>query len=164
MIKNLFVVFACWAGGFAVAAPAISLAPMPGESKIDVVRTENFTGSCGSAIVRVMGVQNPYGDTLYRMEIDSARIIVRGTNRELVLDMQNGLDSLVGLSCVQTKAGSRLLVWTNCGGTSCPFLLFTIIDPDKARIVVPRNPGKDTCDEKCAVASLGRKLPVALSL
>lgn len=148
----------------AFAAPGLNLAPMPGDKKMDVVKTENYTGSCGSAIVRVIGVQNFIDDTMFSMELDSGKVIVRGNNKELTLTVKEGLDYLVGVSCVSTRAGKRLLVWTNCGGNGCPFFNFTIIDPEKALVVAPKNPRKDSCDEKCATTSLGRKLPVLLSL
>jgi hypothetical protein len=148
-----------------LAVSGMNLAPMPGEKTIDVVKTQNYTGSCGSAIVRVMGVETTVDDTLFRFEIDSAKLIVRGKNyKELTLTTDNGLDTLGGVSCVSTKAGNRLLVWTNCGGNGCPFYNFMVIDPEKASIVAPKNPLKETCDEKCATTALGRKLPVQLSL
>ena len=163
-MHKLLLVLASVASLNVMAAPGLNLSPMPGEKKIDVVKTENFTGSCGSAIVRVLGVENFIDDTLFRMELDGGKLIVRGTGKELELTPMNGLDTLVGLSCVPTKAGNRLLVWTNCGGNGCPFFNFTVIDPVKAMIVAPKNPAKETCDEKCATTSLGRKLPVSLSL
>lgn len=57
-MHKLLLVLASVASLNVMAAPGLNLSPMPGERKIDVVKTENFTGSCGSAIVRVLGVEN----------------------------------------------------------------------------------------------------------
>jgi hypothetical protein len=163
-MRALLLILASVASLNVSAAPGLNLAPMPGERKIDVVKTENYTGSCGSAIVRVMGVEFKVDETLFRFELDSGQLIIRGNNKETTLTMANGLDTLAGVSCVPTKAGIRLLIWTNCGGNGCPFYNFTVIDPEKVSIVAPKNPSKETCDEKCATSALGRKLPVSLSL
>lgn len=163
-MRTLLLVLASAVSLNVLAAPGLNLAPMSGDKKIDVVKTENYTGSCGSAVVRVLGVENFLDDKLFRLEIDSGKVIVRANNKETALTMENGLDALAGVSCVSTKAGNRVLVWSNCGGNGCPYYNFTIIDAEKALIVAPKNPMKETCDEKCATSALGRKLPVSLSL
>src|SRR2546423_1126555 len=104
----------------ALAESAISLPPWQGEKALDIVETKNITGSCGTAVVRVLGITNIY-DNYYSILLDAGKIIVRkGPLKELVLSSDNGvLSDFNGVACVPTKSGNRLLVWSNCGGSAC---------------------------------------------
>lgn len=138
---------------------AVSLLPMQGDKKVDVVNTQNFTGSCGSAVVRVMGVERIVGN-FYTVDLDSAKIIIRSNAKDLILDEHSGaLSDHNGIACLNTKSGQRLLVWSNCNGSACGNFSFTVIDPEKAIILAPKNPAKESCDEKCATKLTGSRLP-----
>lgn len=160
-MRALFLLLIAVTSVHVSAAPGLNLKPMPGDEKIDTVKTENYSGSCGSALVRFLGVEHPVGEATYRMEVDAGKVIVRRNGKDIELTMFSGLDVYSGLSCVPTKAGPRLVVWSNCGGTACPSYAFTLIDPEKPAIVTPKNPSAGFCDEKCVTTALGRKLPLS---
>lgn len=147
--------------GAALADAAINLPPMKGDKSVDVVATKNFTGSCGSSIVRVLGVTNVV-DNFYAVEQDAGKIIVRsGSAKDLVLTSESGvLSDHNGVECVSTKSGNRLLIWSNCSGSSCgDDFSFYVIDPERLVFLAPKDPRKDQCDEKCASKVLGNNLP-----
>jgi hypothetical protein len=148
----------------ALAESAINLSPMRGFSAIDVVATKNVTGSCGTSIVRVLGVMD-VRNSVYTSDAD-AEIIVRGgpslPPKDLILSLKSGvLSDLNGVACVATKSGSRLLVWSKCGGSMCvrDDFSFIVIDPDRLVLLAPKDPIKGQCDAQCASQLLGNKLP-----
>jgi hypothetical protein len=145
----------------AMAEPAISLPPMKGETALDVVDTKNVTGSCGTSIVRVLGVKNVAGN-FYGIDLDAGKIIIRsGPTKELVLSSSSGvLSDHNGVACVSTKSGNRLLVWSNCSGSTCgDNFSFFVIDPERLTFLAPKDPRKGQCDAKCASQLLGNQLP-----
>jgi hypothetical protein len=148
-------------GGSALANTAISLSPMEGEKSPDVVATRNVTGSCGSSIVRVLGVTDVI-DNFYGIDLDAGKIIIRsGLNKELILGADSGvLSDHNGVACVSTKSGSRLLIWSNCSGSACgDNFSFFVIDPERLVFLAPKDPRKGQCDDSCASQLLGNKLP-----
>lgn len=149
----------------AAASPALDLAPLQGINKIEVLNTKIYKGMCGSAMITVTGVLQTVGDRFLHLDHDTGAVIIytTTTNKELKLAMGGYVDTYTGVSCVPTKSGNRLLIWSNCGGNGCPSFDFALVDPDKAIVLWPRNPKTETCDEKCATKLLGRKLPVDLS-
>jgi hypothetical protein len=146
----------------AMAAPApINLSPMQGEKAVSIDQTQAFTGSCGSAVVRVTGVQDVRAG-YFSADVDAEVIIRADMTHELRLNtIQGGLSDINGLSCVSTKAGKRLLVWNGCNGNSaaCEKFSFLVIDPERLAILAPRDIVKDQCDEQCASQLLGNRLP-----
>ena len=147
--------------GAALGEEAISLPPMKGDKALDVVETKNVTGSCGTSMVRVMGVTTRV-DSSYRIDQDAGKIIVRsGTGKELVLGLDNDvLSDHNGVACVLTKSGSRLLVWSQCAGSACgDRMSFFVIDPERLVFLAPKDPRKGRCDDKCASQLLGNRLP-----
>lgn len=145
----------------ALADTAISLPPMKGDKTLDVVATKNVTGSCGTSIVRVLGVTDVINN-FYSIDFDAGKIIVRsGPTKELILGSDSGvLSDHNGVACVSTKSGSRLLIWSNCSGNACGDIFsFFVIDPERLLFLAPKDPRKGQCDEKCASQLLGNKLP-----
>lgn len=149
----------------AMAVPAINLSPVKGKKTVDVTKniggSKNITGSCGNATVIVKGVDRIYK---YDYTFGIGRIIVRtASGTQLVLDDESPvLNDRNGLACVSTKAGKRLLLWSQCGGNSslCDTdYSFFVIDPDHAVFLAPKDPNKGTCDEVCAANLLHSDLP-----
>jgi hypothetical protein len=64
----------------AIAAP-VTLRPMEGERHVLAEPATNFTGSCGGAVVRVMGVTSTYGNQ-FGIDLDAGVIIVRQAGKE----------------------------------------------------------------------------------
>lgn len=162
---SLMTAFLLFSNAALAKLPAIDLPPMKGYKSLDVVTTKNITGSCGNAVVRVMGVTEVVGK-FYTIEPDSGVIIVRHNPRhELVLSIDNGvLSDYNGVACVSTRAGKRLLVWSTCGGSVCPdTFTFFVIDPDRLVFLAPKDPKKRTCDALCASRVLGNNLPQRLN-
>lgn len=150
--------------GLSFAGPAVQLSPMEGENSIDDHVTKNFTGSCGDAIVRVLGVTY-IGDDQFRIDLDAGMVVVRNTRgNELFLNINNVLQDYNGVSCINTKnKGGQLLVWTNCGGSACSEgYNYYVIDPATATIVAPKDPTKETCDAQCASEILEDYFPIKL--
>lgn len=145
----------------AFSQSAILLPPMKGNNFLDIVATKNITGSCGTSIVRALGVVDVV-DNFYSIDDDAGKIIVRaGVAKEMVLSSNNGiLSDHNGMACISTKFGNRLLVWSNCSGSACgEKFSFFIIDPERLVFLAPKDPRKNRCDEKCASQILGNKFP-----
>jgi hypothetical protein len=151
-------------GGNAVAQTAIVLQPMRGDHAVDVVKTINVTGSCGGAIVRVMGVTNTVGN-FYTLDLDAGKVIVRSSGQDLVLDADHGLSDHDGVACITNKTGNHVLVWSQCGGSACPDAWdYIVIDADKLAIVSPLGPNKGgDCDAACASRLTGSRMPFDLN-
>lgn len=166
--------------GSELAQSAIRLQPMKGEKSL-LVEGSNVTGSCGTSVVRVLGVARVV-DNFFDIDSD-ARIIIRvfqedhtkdviapdtgaiivpgGSTKELILNSDSGvLSDHNGVACVATTSGSRLLVWSNCAGSACgDDFSFFVIDPERLVFLAPQDPRKGQCDEKCASQLLGNQLP-----
>lgn len=168
-MRNLgYIVAAMFFGGAASAEPAIDLLPTEVHNDVKVVSTDNYTGTCGKAVVRVLGVTG-VSKNVYTVELDTAKIIVRiwaekeQLLKELVLD-GGVLSDFNGVACVQTKSGSRLLIWSTCSGSACGYdLAFSVVDPDRAVLLAPKRPESQRCDEKCASRILGNDTPQKIS-
>lgn len=159
-IFSLIVAF-IFLSSTALADTAIGLSPMKGDKTLHVVSTKNITGTCGASIVRVLGVTDVM-DTFYGIDLDAGKIIVRsGPTKELILDSESGvLSDHNGVACVSAKSGNRLLIWSNCSGSSCgDDFSFFVIDPDRLIFLAPKDPRKGQCDERCASQLLGNKIP-----
>ena len=139
---------------------AIMLPPIEGQKALWLETTNNITGSCGTSIVRVLGVKKVISN-FYTIDLDAGRIIIRSAGEELVLDANDGtLSDHNGIACVPTESGSRLLVWSNCSGSVCgDDFSFVIVDPERLVILAPKDPYKETCHAKCASKLLGNELP-----
>ncbi|WP_420997273.1 hypothetical protein ACKI2N_033315 [Cupriavidus sp. 30B13] len=139
----------------AIAAP-VALRPMEGARQVLAEPVTNFTGSCGGAVVRVMGVTSTYGDR-FGIDLDAAVIIVRQAGKEMAL--RNSLSDHNSIACVPTSKGDRLLVGSACAGSACPdSYSYFVIDPKETAVLVPKKAG-DACDERCAEKVLGVKVP-----
>lgn len=165
-MKTLLVALVVLVGGapslanLAWAKPPIVLAPLKGERTVDVDHLENFTGSCGTAVVRVLGVDEVTAD-FFTIERDTGRVIVRNNGKETILS-DNVLSDINGIVCVPTKIGARLVIWSHCGGSVCSDeKAFTIINPETTSVISPPNIGTPNigtffCNEVCARRVLGR--------
>jgi hypothetical protein len=143
---------------------AINLSPLASEKAVTIDKAQNFTGTCGPSVVRVLGVTSVTGD-IFGIDIDSGKIIVRQLRKpEVILDSNNGMSDHTGISCIDYEGKSRLLVWSNCAGTACgDEYTFTVIDADNPKVLAPSGPIVTSCDEVCAYALTGNKLPLKMN-
>lgn len=139
----------------AIAAP-VTLRPMEGERHVLAEPATNFTGSCGGAVVRVMGVTSTYGNQ-FGIDLDAGVIIVRQAGKEMAL--RNELSDHNAIACVPTSKGDRLLIGGACAGSACPdSYAYFVIDPKEIVVLAPKKAG-DACDERCAEKALGVRVP-----
>ena len=142
-------------------AQSIRLNPMPGMSAVDRQVAVNVTGTCGGAIVRVLGIERS-NDNTYSVDFDAGSVIVRNTvageRKELMLGAF--LSDHNGIACLSGSAGVRLLLWSTCGGSSCPDAYnFRVIDPITVRDLTQT----EDCDGTCAARLTGDDLPLRLN-
>ncbi|MGO4330541.1 hypothetical protein AB4Z48_31860 [Cupriavidus sp. 2TAF22] len=141
----------------AIAAP-VTLRPMDGERQVLAEQATNFTGACGGAVVRVMGVTSTSGNH-FGIDLDAGVVIVRQAGKEIAL--RDPLSDQNAIACVPTAIGDRLLIASACAGSSCPDnFTYYVIDPRRLLILVPRK-AAETCDERCAERVLGVKVPAS---
>lgn len=146
--------------GVVLAQPAISLQPVNGNDSLRVIETKHIIGSCGTSIVDIKGVQKIFDDN-FAISVDGEVIVSSGSNKQLVIKEGEGiLSDYNGIACVPTKLGSKLLIWSTCGGSQCgDSYNFYVIDPERLVYLAPKNPRKGTCDAECASKALGINLP-----
>ena len=144
----------------------VEIKPMRDETAVAIESSQNYTGSCGKALIRVLGVQETRNN-FFAMDQDAGQIIVRhDITKQLVLSINNGLLSdYNGVACVPSSDGEQLLVWSNCGGTACRGdFQFLVINPDTLSFVAPKDPKRGQCNEKCASKALGNEFPQQVNI
>ena len=164
-LNRALICLAAWVATMhPVQAQSINLMTTPRQGTVDYVAAQNITGMCGGAVVRVLSVTRQDDDT-FALDLDSGDVIVRsndsGSFRELSLKPLGVLSDHNGISCVEGSLGTRLLVWTKCGGSACGDEYgFIVIDPKSARVFSGE---EDGCDEDCASRLVGSDLPLRLN-
>lgn len=121
----------------AIGAP-VTLDPMDGEQAVEVEPSTHVTGSCGGAIIRVIGAVNANDETFGKDPDGTAVIVRKDAQHELRLASQ--LSDYNKLDCVIGKSGRQrfLVLATKCGGSLCPEAYsYTVIDPRTLRIKTP---------------------------
>ena len=147
---GLMIYLFVFTGGFVYAQSAINLSSLKVEKANGQV---NYTGLCGTAVVKIMDVEEVNNDIF---KVNNGKLAVKSGKKELNLD--EALSDYNGIACVKTKTAERLLVWSNCSGSVCgDDFKFYVIDLQKLTIIAPKK-GK-TCDDKCASKILGNQLP-----
>jgi hypothetical protein len=162
-MSRYFIGLCCilfFSGAALAEETGISLGPARGGSKsVQVVKTDNYYGSCGEAAVIVYGVDR-YVDGLFKVESEVSKIVIRKYPNELILRSNEIFSDFNGIACVTSPSGPRLVIWSECGGSSCGHgFSFHIIDPENGRILAPREKDEAGCDKECATEVLGQKLP-----
>lgn len=141
----------------AIAAP-VTLRPMEGERQVLAESSTNFTGVCGGAVVRVMGVSSTSGNQ-FGIDLDAGVVIVRQPGKEIAL--RDPLSDQNAIACVPTGTGDKLLIASACAGSACPdSFSYYVIDPKRVLILAPKK-ATETCDERCAEKVLGAKVPAS---
>jgi hypothetical protein len=142
------------------AIPAIKLNPYSDGTPVDVQTSQEFSGSCGPSVVRVLGVTSVTSD-FFDIDLDAGRVIVRQLHKpDLVIDSDHGLSDHNGVACVAKDFQHFVLIWTACGGTICSDKYdFIVIDADEQRVASPTG----ACDEKCAFKLTGSPIPLKLN-
>ena len=64
----------------AMAQSAITLQPTLAFPKTEVETTHSYTGGCGKAVVRVVGVTNAAGE-VFQLDMDGGRVVPRYAGR-----------------------------------------------------------------------------------
>ena len=146
--------------GAQVRTKSVILEPLSSDGG-DVVQVRNIYGRCGTSVVQVLGVRDASED-FYTVDSGAGNadiIVIREGGRSQV-SLKKSLSDYNGVSCLKATTGTRLLVWSNCGGSICGNgFSFTIVDPDTLEIVA----GKDSdCNALCASRLLGSDLPLRL--
>lgn len=121
----------------AIGAP-VTLDPMNGEQAVEVEPSTHVTGSCGGAIVRVIGAVGANDETFGKDPDGTAIIVRKDAQHELRLVSQLGDHNK--LDCVIGKAGKQryLVLATTCGGSLCSDdYSYTVIDPRTLRLRTP---------------------------
>lgn len=138
---------------------AIHLDPSDAFPTTLIETTQTYTGGCGPAVVRVVGVTDVTG-SFFNLDTDGRVVLHSPRGADLVVDASNGLSDHNGIACTTGNGRTRLLIWAACGGSSCgDDYDFTVVDPDKMRVVSPVG----SCDEMCAYSLTGSRLPWALN-
>jgi len=153
-IFALIVLLVCQAG--AMAQTGIRISPVQGESSVEVVDIKAYSGSCGNAVVRVVGVVKQF-DNFFTADPD-ASIFIRNGAKDIQLS-SGVMSEYNGIACVSSKSGPRILVWSNCAGSACTEFSFYVIDPNSLVFVAPQDPKKGVCDERCASQATNSQLP-----
>ena len=139
------------------ALPPLGLEPMvDGDEDVDTIY-----GKCGEAVVRIKSLSNDSADHF----AGNPRVLIslpagRG-KAERDLSVGKYLLGWSGTTCVSTRRGKRLLIWTVCGGPTCNevHLHFYVVTPSTLAIYPNSDQSKDECNAKCASRVLGNDLP-----
>jgi len=108
---GLMIYLFVFTGGFVYAQSAINLSSLKVEKANGQV---NYTGLCGTAVVKIMDVEEVNNDIF---KVNNGKLAVKSGKKELNLD--EALSDYNGIACVKTKTAERLLVWSNCSGSVC---------------------------------------------
>lgn len=142
----------------AIAAP-VTLRPLEGERQVLAEPSTNFTGTCGGAVVRVMGVTSTSGNQ-FGIDLDAGVVLVRQAGKEVAL--RDPLSDHNAIACVPTGTGDKLLIASACGGSACPdSFSYYVIDPKRVLLLAPKK-ATENCDERCAEKALGAKVPASM--
>lgn len=159
-LKLVASIAALLAAAPAAAQDALGLEPYPTAGNmndgIPYGEVTNFTGRCGAATVRVLGIEELPGEW-FSLD-DDGRIIVRaGPGRQLVVEASDRrvLSDLHRLRCARHGGRSFLIVWTQCALEHCgrPWQ-FRIIDVNALRLLDTRR-----CDDACLLRMTGERRP-----
>lgn len=145
-------------------ASSIQLNPLGDDNELMISQAINITGSCGGAVVRILGVED-YSENLnfYKVDIDSGNIIVRGNNFEV--DAKDLLSDHNGVSCMDSSKSNAkyVMIWSNCSGSACgDDFSFYFIDPKNGKNVTPKSKS-NICDANCASQFLGNNSPKSIN-
>jgi len=149
---------------------SIQIEPFPpdgeGEYKskpeVHITNIQNYYGTCGDAVVQVLGVEENPGDGFYTVDAgtDTAQIVILNEGSEVRI-RQEDLSDANGVACLNSKKNPQILVWKNCLGSACPpDFHFIVVDIRSMRIV---RGGKTECDAVCAYRATGSQLPFRLN-
>lgn len=155
------------ANAAAASLSSIQLEPALGARQVTIVHTPNseatVTGACGPAAVVVAGAE--VIDTFFGLDRQTTRITLRTPSSQRVIDPDTEerrnliLDDYVGVGCVRRGPRAFLLIWTNCGGDTCPSTWsFWVIDAATLKTLAPTKEG-EICGARCAERLTGSALP-----
>jgi hypothetical protein len=144
----------------AFAQDALGLEPHPTSRTMDdgipVAEVMNYTGRCGAATVRVIGIEELPGEW-FSLDRDG-RIIVRAAGgRQLVVEASDRrvLSALNRIQCARHGGRSFIVLWTQCALEHCGRdWQFRVIDVDALRLLDTRR-----CDDACLLRLTGERRP-----
>ncbi len=122
-----------------------------------------YTGGCGGALVRVLGISN-FGPETFTVDLDVGDVIVRRatSGAPINISLKQSLNDHNGMACVGLGRDTRLVLWTACGGSACggDYFNFTVVDPSVPRVVSPES----GCDFACASDLTKNQIPPRLGV
>ncbi len=148
------------------APPSQATGTPPGSAgiRLDQLKTSGSaaTGRCGSAEVKVQGIEpDPQAPGQTRISSQGKITVISGrASLNIGSDDQATiyLQDHNKLHCVDTAKGRRLVLATVCFARYCTPLDYRVIDPSTAKVVgMPK--GLEECDRACAEKALGQRLP-----
>jgi hypothetical protein len=147
----------------ALAQDAIGLEPYPTigtmNDGIPVAEVINYTGRCGAATVRVIGIEELPGKW-FSLDRDG-RIIVRAANgRQLVVEASDGrvLSALNRIRCARHGGRTFIVLWTQCALAHCGRdWQFRVIEVDALRLLDTRR-----CDDASLHRLTGERRPAVM--
>lgn len=152
-----------------LAAPPQANGTLPASTgiRLDQMQTSGSvaTGRCGSAEVKVQGIEpDPQAPGQTRIS-SQAKITVISGRASLNIGSEDQatiyLQDHNKLHCVDTAKGRHLVLATVCFARDCSPVDFRVIDPSTLKVVgLPK--GLEECDRACAEKAIGQKLPVDL--
>lgn len=142
------IAMALFTTALAVQASPISLAPLPDDASAQIVKTLNVYGTCGPAVVQVLGVaQDSFGPNKQSFSFDapeSAGVFVVADGEKPPAKIETSDHNIV--MCVPLGKEFRLVVASACAGSACGDAMhYAVVDPRSGKTVSPK-----ACDIACA--------------
>lgn len=157
-MKKNALIFAL-AAGLAISAHAqnksILIKPIQGEKTMDVQKTMNIYGSCGEAIIAILGVNSNSFDGSSTFTVDPSgipEVLVRSSGKEHSFGW--ALSDFNSIKCSASKKGDRLVIGSNCSGSSCGDMQNYHVIDTKSGAVFPSKGSQVLCNNVCLKEAL----------
>ena len=130
------------------------------------VSGSSITGTCGSATIRISGIEVDPASQASFVGPQGAISLVSGKTSLTIGPGPEGnakifLQDRNKLHCLSTPKGPRLILAMYCFARACALLDYRVIDPATAK-VVSKQDGMEECDQACARKALGTAMPSSL--
>lgn len=147
----------------ASAQDALGLEPYPtsgtANDGVPYAEVTNFTGRCGEATVRVIGIEELPGEW-FSLDPDGRIIVRTGGGRQLAVEASDRriLSALNRIQCARHGGRTFVVLWTQCALEHCgrPWQ-FRVIDADAPRLL-----DTSRCDDACLHRMTGERRPATM--
>jgi hypothetical protein len=144
----------------AAAQDALALEPAPTSATMNdgvpYAEVTNYTGRCGAATVRVIGIEELPGEW-FSLDPDGRIIVRNSAGRALTIEARDErvLYALNRLHCAHRGGRAFVVIWTQCALEHCGHdWAFRVIDADAPRLLDTRR-----CDDACLLRLTGERRP-----